>query len=83
MGGKRSREAVPAATFAVDLAVEQTHAQWWSPDLEHKIEANQFSVAGGVAGAMSAWVADERNRMSGQELTLEGEEMLVDLVHAG
>ena len=42
--GKRSRRNVPATTLAADLAVVQTHAQWWPPDLNPKIEANQCSV---------------------------------------
>ena len=43
----------------------QAHAPWRSPDLKPKIEANQSSVVEGVDGAISAWVADERNRIWG------------------
>ena len=34
-------------------------------------------------GAISAWVADERNRILGQELTPREEDMHADLVKAG
>ena len=59
------------------------HAQWWSPDLKPKFEANQSSVVEGADGAISAWVADERNHISGQELRAGVEEMHADLVNAG
>ena len=78
MEGKRSRGDVPATTLAAYLAVVQTHAQWRFPDLKPEIEAYQSSVAEGVDGAVSAWVEDERNRISGQELPLEGEEAHAD-----
>ena len=64
--GKRSRGGGPATTLAADLAAVQSHTQWWYPDLKPKIEADQFSVAEGVGGDISAWVADKRNRFSGQ-----------------
>ena len=81
--GKRSRADAPAATLAAHLAVAQAHAQWWSPDLKPKIEASQSSVVEGVDGAISAWVADECNRISGQDLTPEEEEVHADSVEAG
>ena len=43
----------------------------------------QSSAVEGVDGAISAWVADEFNRVSGQELTPEGKEIHADSVEAG
>ena len=63
------RGETPATTTAVDLAVVHAHAQWWSPDIKPNMEASRSSSAEGVDGAISAWVADERNRISGQEVT--------------
>ena len=69
--GKRPREDVPAITMEVDLAAAQAHAQWWSPDLKSKMEASPSDAVEGVDGAISAWVADECNRVLGQELPQE------------
>ena len=81
--GKRSRWDAPATPMEVDMAVVQTHAQWWHPVLKPKFGAYQSSFVEGIGGAISAWVADERNRVLGQEITLEEEEMHTDLVRAG
>ena len=81
--GKLSRGSAPASKLAVDLAVAQAHAQLGSPDLRSKIEVSQPSVVEGVDGAISAWVADECNRISGQDLTPEEEEVHADSVEAG
>ena len=83
MDGKRSRGAVPAAALAVDMSIVQMHAKWWNPALEPQVEAPQFSVVEGVDGAISAWVAAERNRVSGPGLLPEGEERYADLAHQG
>ena len=40
------------------------------------------SVAEGVDGGISGWVADERSRVLGLELSLEEEERRADLVRA-
>ena len=80
---KRSREDTPATTLAAHLAVVHAHAQWWSPDLKPKIEVSQCSVVEGVDGATSAWVADERNRISRQELTPVAEDVRAESVDAG
>ena len=81
--GKRSRGDTPATTMEVDLAVALAHAQGWSPELKPKLEANPSAAIEGVDGAISARVADERNRISGQELTPEEAELHADLVAAG
>ena len=65
--GKRSRGDAAATTLALDLAVAHAQPQWRSPDLESKMEASPSTVAEGVDGAISAWVADECKRKSGQE----------------
>ena len=81
--GKRSRGDVPAITMEVDLAVVQAHAQWWPPDLKPKMEASPSEAVEGVDGAISAWVADECNRVLGQELSQEEDEMRADLAREG
>ena len=48
-----------------------------------QVEALQASVVEGADGAISAWIADERNRASGQELSLGGEQMHAGLVREG
>ena len=65
--GKRPRGDASAITMEVDLAVAQAHAQWWTPELKPKLEVNPSAAVGGVDGAISAWVADECNRVWGQE----------------
>ena len=69
--------------MAVDLAVAHAHAQWWSPDLKPKMEASPSAAAEGVDGAISAWVADECDRILNQELTPEEKDMHADSVTAG
>ena len=48
-----------------------------------QVEAHQPSVAVGVDGAASAWVADECNRAQGQESSPEEEGQHAELDHAG
>ena len=81
--GKRSRGDAPATTLVADMAVVQTHAQWWTPELKPHFEAIQSSVVEGVDGAISARVADECNRVLGQELTPGEEETHASLAHEG
>ena len=81
--GKRSRGATLATTMAVDLAVIHARAQWWSPDLKPKMRASPSATAEGAGCAISAWVADGRNRISGRELTSKEEGMHRDSVKAG
>ena len=67
--GKRSRGGDPTTTLEAGRAVVRAHAQWWSPDPKSEIEASPSSAVEGADGAISAWVADECNRFSGQRLT--------------
>ena len=53
----------------VDLAVAQAHAQRWPPELKPKLEVNPSAAVEGVDGAISAWVADECNRILGRGLS--------------
>ena len=78
-----SRRDTPAAGMAADLAVTHAHAQWWSPELTPRMEASPSAAAEGVDGAISAWIADERDHILGQELTPEEENIHADLVGAG
>ena len=51
----------------VDVAAADARAQWRSPELVSKMAATQLSAVEGVDGAISVWVAGERNRILGQE----------------
>ena len=81
--GERSRGDAPAATMGADLKVAQAHAQWWSPELKPKLEVNPSAAADSVGGAISAWVAYERNRILGQKLYRDAEDMHADLANEG
>ena len=45
------------------------------PELQSRVDATQSSVVEGVDAAISAWVANKCNRVSGQEVS-EGEAKL-------
>ena len=64
---KRPRGDALAAALVEDRRVVQEHAQWWSPPTKPQVGAVHSSAAEGVDGAVSAWVADECNRVMGQE----------------
>ena len=81
--GKRSQADAPATTMEVDLAVVQAHAQWGPPELKAILGVNPSASVEGVDGVSSAWVADECNRVLGQELPQEEEDKHVDLANAG
>ena len=81
--GKRPRGEALATVLAVDMSVVQEHDQWCNPALKTQVEALQSSVVKGVDGAISAWVADECNRVSGQDLSPEEGEMHAELAHEG
>ena len=70
---KRPRGGTLEISRAVDLGVVKEHAQWWNPELKPQVEAHNSSAAEGVDGAASEWVADQCNRVLGQELSSEGE----------
>ena len=60
---------------AVDLEVARE-------ELKPQLGAHPFSAAEGVGGAASAWVADESNRVLGQELSPEEAGQHAELVQA-
>ena len=64
--GKRSRGDAQVTTLAVDLAVVNEHAQWWSSDLKPRFSLRTNQLAAGSDEAVSAWIADECNRILGQ-----------------
>ena len=81
--GKRSRGEAQATTLVVDLAAAKEHAQWWSSHLKPQLTALNHQMVAGSDEAVSAWVADECNRILGQELTAEEEMACQELVHEG
>ena len=81
--GKRSRGDNPATKMEVDLAAALAHAQRWPPELKYKLEAKPSAAIEDVDGAISAWVADECDRILRQELTLEEAEVHANLATAG
>ena len=81
--GKRPRWGALAATVAAYVSVVQGRAQWWNRGMKPQVDAAQSSAAQGADGAISAWVADEVNRVLGQDLSLGGEKRHVDLAHEG
>ena len=79
IGSARGGGALAAAP-AVDTSVVKEHSQLWNPAMEPQVEAPQSSEVEGVDGAISAWLADECNRLLGQALSLDAEKMHADLV---
>ena len=75
------RDAFRAAGIA-DGEVAKEHAQWSNPALKPRVEASRSLGVGGVEAAISVWVADESNRVLGQELPEEEEVAHADLVRA-
>ena len=70
----------------IDKEVAKEHAQWWQPEVQAKIDTRARMDPGAsflvdVGGpALSAWVAEECNRILGQELTDSEERTFSDLV---
>ena len=48
-----------------------------------QVEAIQATVVEGADGAVSEWIADERNRALGRELSLDEERMHAELFREG
>ena len=70
------------SAFVVDKEVVKEHAQWRNPSLKARWEAARASATDGMDGAISAWIAGERNRVSGRELTEDEEKSPGSLVNA-
>ena len=60
---KRCRVGGRHVAFVAEKEVAKEHAQWWSPDLRSRLDATQSSA---VDSAISAWVAEDGNRVLGQ-----------------
>ena len=69
--------------MALDLAVVRTHAQWWPSDLKSQMAALSHQMVEGSDEAANAWVADECNRVVGQELSAEEGLPCKELAHEG
>ena len=76
----RPRGGALAIALVVDMSVVQEHAHCRNPAFKPKMAAPRSSVVECVDGSVSAWVADERNRISRQELSPEEEKLHADLV---
>ena len=70
-------DALRVASVA-DLQVVKEHAQWRNPELKPQVDATQSSVVEGVDGAVSAWVAEECNRVLSRESSSGEEDMYAD-----
>ena len=68
---KRCRVEVLRAAFVSAKEVVKGHARRRHPELESRLDATRTSVLAGVDVAISAWVAEECNRVLGQEVTEE------------
>ena len=71
---RRPRGEALEVALSTDLEVVKEHAQWRNPELKPTVGSNRSSVAEGVDGAVSAWVAGECDRVLGQELPPGAEE---------
>ena len=69
----RCRVSALHLAFVGDKEVAKGRATWPNPDLKGRRDSTHASAAGGVGAAISAWISEERSRVSGQELTEEGE----------
>ena len=81
--GKRSRGDAGASHVMVDLAVLKEHAQWWSSELKPHFSLLNHSLVDGSDNAISAWMAEECNRVLGQKLTTDEELHCPEMVQEG
>ena len=65
--GKRCKRDSFRVAFGADMGAANEHAQLRNPELEPQVEAPRSSAAYGVEPAITAWVADECNRVSGKK----------------
>ena len=77
---ERCRADSLCLAFVANEEVVEGHAQWRNPGLECRVDSTQSSVAKGPDAPISACVANECNRVLGQELTGEVEKLDADLV---
>ena len=81
--GKHPRGDALATAVSAGTSSAQERAQWRNPGFKPQEEALLSPFVGSVDGATSAWVADGRNRVSGEELSPEAERTHGELVHEG
>ena len=73
--------------FVMDKAVVEEHAQWWQRGMRAKIDAQTRMDPGasflvdGEKPALSAWIAEDPNRILGKELTESEARTFSDLAH--
>ena len=78
---KRRRKGNLRLAFVANTEVVTGYGQWWHPEMKSRLDTqarkdlSRSVVADGTGAVMSAWVAEERNRMRGQELTEEEEKL--------
>ena len=65
--------------LVADKEAVKEDAYWRNPELQSRLVATQAPAAEGAGIASSAWVAEECNRVSGQDLTEGGGELHEEL----
>ena len=70
---ERAMVAVLHSASVMDKEVIKRHGQRWGPAMEDSWGAPPTSPADGVGAAISAWTADLRDKISGEDLSREGE----------
>ena len=63
------RDPLRAASDAENEAVRE-RARWRTSELKAQVDTSRATAVEGVEAAISAWVADECNRVLGQELSV-------------
>ena len=77
--GKKRRVGDLHLALVAAWEVVKEHAKWWHFEMGEKIDAQSKKDPGAPSGVdgggpvLSAWIAEERNRVSEQELTGVGE----------
>ena len=66
--GERCRVSDRRSASVADKEVAGEHPQGGNPDRKERRDPNHASAAEGQDAAISAWIAEERNRISGREL---------------
>ena len=79
----RVRDLRPAC--AAEKEVVKAHALWWhfemkKIEMQSRKDPSASSVIDGGRSVLSAWVAEERNRVMGRELTEAEERVHADLL---
>ena len=78
--GKRCKRDALRVVFVSVKEVAQGRPEKWYPELKPQVGAPRSSAVEGVAAAIPACLAEEGNRVSGQELSEEDEAVHADVV---